>query len=87
VRSPGYIGFDQGGLLTDAIRKHPYCVLLLDEIEKAHPDLLQYPAAGAWTMPPLTDNNGKKADFRNVIRHDDLQCRFAGDEQFHHRFR
>lgn len=63
---PGYVGFDQGGLLTEAVVKHPYAVLLLDEIEKAHPDvysiLLQVMDHGA-----LTDNNGKKADFRNVI--------------------
>jgi len=63
---PGYVGFDQGGLLTDAIRKHPYCVLLLDEIEKAHPDvfgiLLQ-----VMDHSTLTDNAGRKADFRNVI--------------------
>jgi ATP-dependent Clp protease ATP-binding subunit ClpA len=62
---PGYVGFDQGGLLTEAITKQPYCVLLLDEIEKAHPDifniLLQVMDHGA-----LTDNNGRKADFRNV---------------------
>ncbi|CUA82683.1 ATP-dependent Clp protease ATP-binding subunit ClpA [Pseudidiomarina woesei] len=63
---PGYVGFDQGGLLTDAIIKHPHCVLLLDEIEKAHSDiyniLLQVMDHGT-----LTDNNGRKADFRNVI--------------------
>ncbi len=63
---PGYIGFDQGGLLTEAVSKHPHCVLLLDEIEKAHPDvfnlLLQVMDHGT-----LTDNNGRKADFRNVI--------------------
>ncbi|HET7175831.1 MAG TPA: ATP-dependent Clp protease ATP-binding subunit ClpA [Gammaproteobacteria bacterium] len=63
---PGYVGFDQGGLLTDAILKHPHCVLLLDEIEKAHPEvfnlLLQVMDHGV-----LTDNNGRKADFRNVI--------------------
>ncbi|MEX2366948.1 MAG: AAA family ATPase, partial [Pseudohongiellaceae bacterium] len=63
---PGYVGFDQGGLLTEAIAKNPYCVLLLDEIEKAHPDvfnlLLQVMDHGT-----LTDNNGRKADFRNVI--------------------
>jgi ATP-dependent Clp protease ATP-binding subunit ClpA len=62
---PGYVGFDQGGLLTEAITKHPYSVLLLDEIEKAHPDifniLLQVMDHGT-----LTDNNGRKADFRNV---------------------
>ena len=63
---PGYVGFDQGGLLTDAIHKNPHAVLLLDEIEKAHPDvfnlLLQIMDHGA-----LTDNNGRKSDFRNVI--------------------
>ena len=63
---PGYVGFDQGGLLTEAVTKKPHCVLLLDEIEKAHPDifnvLLQVMDHGA-----LTDNNGRKADFRNVI--------------------
>lgn len=63
---PGYVGFDQGGLLTDAVIKHPHSVLLLDEIEKAHPDvfnlLLQVMDNGT-----LTDNNGRKADFRNVI--------------------
>ena len=63
---PGYVGYDQGGLLTDEINKHPHCVVLLDEIEKAHPDvfnlLLQVMDHGA-----LTDNNGRKADFRNVI--------------------
>jgi ATP-dependent Clp protease ATP-binding subunit ClpA len=63
---PGYVGFDQGGLLTEAITKKPHAVLLLDEIEKAHPDifniLLQVMDHGT-----LTDNNGRKADFRNVI--------------------
>jgi len=63
---PGYIGFDQGGQLTDSIRKQPFCVLLLDEIEKAHPDiygiLLQ-----VMDYATLTDNTGKKADFRNVV--------------------
>ncbi|MGB8856626.1 MAG: ATP-dependent Clp protease ATP-binding subunit ClpA [Burkholderiales bacterium] len=63
---PGYVGFDQGGLLTEAISKQPYSVLLLDEIEKAHPDifniLLQVMDHGT-----LTDNNGRKADFRNVV--------------------
>ena len=63
---PGYVGFDQGGLMTEAITKHPYSVLLLDEIEKAHPDiynvLLQVMDHGT-----LTDNNGRKADFRNVV--------------------
>ncbi|GHU36759.1 ATP-dependent Clp protease ATP-binding subunit ClpA [Betaproteobacteria bacterium] len=63
---PGYVGFDQGGQLTEAVTKKPYCVLLLDEIEKAHPDiynvLLQIMDHGT-----LTDNNGRKADFRNVV--------------------
>jgi ATP-dependent Clp protease ATP-binding subunit ClpA len=63
---PGYVGFDQGGLLTEAVTKHPYSVILLDEIEKAHPDvyniLLQVMDHGT-----LTDNNGRKADFRNVV--------------------
>ena len=63
---PGYVGFDQGGLLTEAITKNPHCVLLLDEVEKAHPDvfnlLLQVMDHGT-----LTDNNGRKADFRHVV--------------------
>jgi len=63
---PGYIGFDQGGLLTDAIRKQPHTVLLLDEIEKAHPDLFSI-LLQVMDHATLTDNNGKKADFRNVI--------------------
>jgi ATP-dependent Clp protease ATP-binding subunit ClpA len=63
---PGYIGFDQGGLLTDGIRKHPHSVLLLDEIEKAHPDMFNI-LLQVLDHATLTDNNGKKADFRNVI--------------------
>jgi len=63
---PGYVGFDQGGLLTDAIRKHPYCVLLLDEIEKAHEDLFNI-LLQVMDHGTLTDNTGRKADFRNVI--------------------
>ncbi|MBW2634787.1 MAG: ATP-dependent Clp protease ATP-binding subunit ClpA [Deltaproteobacteria bacterium] len=63
---PGYIGFDQGGLLTDDIRKNPYSVLLLDEIEKAHEDLFNI-LLQVLDHATLTDNNGKKADFRNVI--------------------
>jgi len=63
---PGYVGFDQGGLLTDAIRKHPYSVLLMDEIEKAHPDIFSI-LLQVMDYSTLTDNNGKKADFRNVI--------------------
>jgi len=63
---PGYIGFDQGGLLTDAIRKHPYTVLLLDEIEKAHPDVFSI-LLQVMDHSTLTDNAGRRADFRNVI--------------------
>ena len=63
---PGYVGYDQGGLLTEAVTKQPHSVILLDEVEKAHPDvfnlLLQVMDHGT-----LTDNNGRKADFRNVI--------------------
>ena len=74
---PGYVGFDQGGLLTDAINQHPHAVLLFDEIEKAHPDifniLLQVMDYGS-----LTDNNGRKSDFRNVII---VMTTNAGSEQ------
>jgi len=78
---PGYVGFDQGGLLTEAVNKHPHAVLLLDEIEKAHPDvynlLLQVMDHGT-----LTDNNGRKADFRNVIL---IMTTNAGSEQISRR--
>ncbi|MEX2614869.1 MAG: ATP-dependent Clp protease ATP-binding subunit ClpA [Alphaproteobacteria bacterium] len=63
---PGYVGFDQGGLLTDAIDQHPHCVLLLDEIEKAHPDLFNV-LLQVMDHGKLTDHNGKAVDFRNVI--------------------
>jgi len=63
---PGYVGFDQGGLLTDAVRKTPYAVVVLDEIEKAHPDLFNI-LLQVMDHATLTDNNGRKADFRNVI--------------------
>ena len=63
---PGYVGFDQGGLLTDGIRKHPYSVLLLDEIEKAHQDMFNI-LLQVFDHATLTDNNGRKSDFRNVI--------------------
>jgi ATP-dependent Clp protease ATP-binding subunit ClpA len=63
---PGYVGFDQGGLLTDAINRNPYGVLLLDEVEKAHPDLFNI-LLQVMDHATLTDNNGKKADFRNII--------------------
>ncbi|MGD0104618.1 MAG: ATP-dependent Clp protease ATP-binding subunit ClpA, partial [Rhodopila sp.] len=63
---PGYVGFDQGGMLTDAIDQHPHCVLLLDEIEKAHPDLFNI-LLQVMDHGKLTDHNGKTVDFRNVI--------------------
>ncbi|MFZ5987647.1 MAG: AAA family ATPase, partial [Bacillota bacterium] len=63
---PGYVGYEEGGLLTDAIRKTPYCVLLLDEIEKAHPDIFNV-LLQIMDYATLTDNNGKKADFRNTV--------------------
>jgi ATP-dependent Clp protease ATP-binding subunit ClpA len=63
---PGYVGFDQGGLLTDDIRKHPHAVLVLDEIEKAHPDLFNI-LLQVMDHATLTDNNGRKADFRNIV--------------------
>ncbi len=63
---PGYVGFDQGGQLTDAVNKHPYSVILLDEIEKAHPDLFNI-LLQVMDHATLTDNNGRKSDFRNVV--------------------
>jgi ATP-dependent Clp protease ATP-binding subunit ClpA len=63
---PGYVGFDQGGLLTDGIRKHPHCVLVLDELEKAHPDVFNI-LLQVMDHATLTDNNGQAADFRNVV--------------------
>jgi ATP-dependent Clp protease ATP-binding subunit ClpA len=63
---PGYVGYEQGGLLTEVIRKHPYTVLLLDEIEKAHPDLVNI-LLQVMDSAVLTDNNGYKADFKNVV--------------------
>ena len=63
---PGYVGFDQGGLLTDGVDQHPHCVLLLDEIEKAHPDLFNV-LLQVMDHGKLTDHNGKQVDFRNVI--------------------
>ena len=71
---PGYVGFDQGGLLTDAIDQHPHCVLLLDEIEKAHPDLFNI-LLQIMDHGKLTDHNGKKIDFRNVILIMTTECR------------
>ena len=63
---PGYVGFEQGGLLVDAVRQHPYSVLLLDEIEKAHPDIFNI-LLQVMDHATLTDNNGRKADFRQVV--------------------
>jgi ATP-dependent Clp protease ATP-binding subunit ClpA len=63
---PGYVGFDQGGLLTDAVHKTPHCVLVMDEIEKAHPDVFNI-LLQIMDHATLTDNNGRKTDFRNVI--------------------
>jgi ATP-dependent Clp protease ATP-binding subunit ClpA len=63
---PGYVGFDQGGLLTDGVDQHPHCVLLLDEVEKAHPDLFNI-LLQVMDHGKLTDHNGKQIDFRNVI--------------------
>lgn len=63
---PGYVGFEQGGLLTDAVRKQPHCVLLLDEIEKAHPDIFNI-LLQVMDHATLTDNNGRQADFRHVV--------------------
>jgi ATP-dependent Clp protease ATP-binding subunit ClpA len=63
---PGYVGFDQGGLLTDAVNKTPHCVVLFDEIEKAHPDLFSI-LLQVMDHATLTDNNGRKSDFRHVI--------------------
>lgn len=62
----GYVGFDQGGMLTDAVRKNPHCVVLLDEIEKAHPDIFNI-LLQVMDHATLTDNNGREADFRNVV--------------------
>src|SRR3954468_15351546 len=63
---PGYVGFDQGGLLTDAVRKTPHAVVVLDEIEKAHPDIYNI-LLQVMDHATLTDNNGRKADFRHVV--------------------
>ena len=63
---PGYVGFEQGGLLVDMVRTHPYSVVLLDEIEKAHPDIYNI-LLQVMDHATLTDNTGRKADFRNVV--------------------
>ena len=79
---PGYVGFEQGGLLVDAIRQHPYSVLLLDEIEKAHPDIFNI-LLQVMDHATLTDNNGRKADFRQVVLIMTSQRRLARDERRH----
>ena len=71
---PGYVGFEQGGLLVDAVRKHPYSVVLLDEIEKAHPDIFNI-LLQVMDHATLTDNNGRKADFTAGRADHDLQRR------------
>ena len=76
---PGYIGFDQGGLLTDTIRKHPYSVLLLDEIEKAHPDLFNV-LLQVMDNGTLTDANGRKVDFRFAAHEKQLDLLFHGSK-------
>ena len=63
---PGYVGFDQGGLLTEAVRKNPHCVVLFDEIEKAHPDVFNI-LLQVMDYATLTDNTGRKADFRHAV--------------------
>ena len=82
---PGYVGFDQGGLLTEAIRKHPYSVLLLDEIEKAHLDIFSI-LLQVMDHSTLTDNQRQKGGFPQRDHHHDHQCRSAGDGRQHHRF-
>ena len=77
---PGYVGFEQGGLLVDAVRTHPYSVVLLDEIEKAHPDIFNI-LLQVMDHATLTDNNGRRADFRQVVRHHDVERRVARDER------
>ncbi len=78
---PGYVGFDQGGLLVDAVRKNPYCVVLLDEIEKAHPDIFNI-LLQVMDHATLTDNNGRKADFRQAIL---IMTSNAGSLEMSHR--
>ena len=77
---PGYVGFEQGGLLVDAVRQHPYSVVLLDEIEKAHPDLFNI-LLQVMDHATLTDNTGRKADFRQVDPDHDLERGLARDER------
>ena len=77
---PGYVGFEQGGLLVDAVRMHPYSVVLLDEIEKAHPDMFNI-LLQVMDHATLTDNTGRKADFRTRRADHDVQRRVARDER------
>ena len=77
---PGYVGFEQGGLLVDAVRTHPYSVVLLDEIEKAHPDIYNI-LLQVMDHATLTDNTGRKADFRNVGADPHVERRVARDER------
>ena len=81
---PGYVGFEQGGLLVDAVRTHPYSVVLLDEIEKAHPDIFNI-LLQVMDHATLTDNNGRRADFRQVVADHDVERRLARDERRHDR--
>ena len=83
---PGYVGFEQGGLLVDAVRQHPYCVILMDEIEKAHPDMFNI-LLQVMDHATLTDNTGRKADFRQVDPDHDVERGVAGDEHGQHRLR
>ena len=77
---PGYVGFEQGGLLVDAVRTHPYSVVLLDEIEKAHPDIFNI-LLQVMDHATLTDNTGRKADFRQRRADPDVERRLARDER------
>ena len=77
---PGYVGFEQGGLLVDAVRTHPYSVVLLDEIEKAHPDIYNV-LLQVMDHATLTDNTGRKADFRNTVADPHVERRLARDER------
>ncbi len=83
---PGYVGFEQGGLLVDAVRTHPYAVVLMDEIEKAHPDVYNI-LLQVMDHATLTDNTGRKADFRQVVADPHLERRLARDERGHDRLR
>jgi ATP-dependent Clp protease ATP-binding subunit ClpA len=83
---PGYVGFEQGGLMTDKIDQHPHCVLLLDEIEKAHPDLFNI-LLQVMDYGKLTDNNGKSVDFQQRDFDHDHECRCRRDGEIAGRLR